>query len=93
MTYFVYTPQYNSAVGGIVALHRLASLIAEAGRTCFVVTPSTFSESKALVISADYSKDSGPDVSQYCEGRSMVIYPEGTIGNTLCSFSTQTSKK
>jgi hypothetical protein len=76
LKYLIWSPEYNEAVGGIIALHKLAESIAKLGIECYITTHQTISGSLAKPIA-------GIPNFRYDPLTTMVIYPEIIVGNPL----------
>ena len=72
--FLIWAPAYDNNSGGIIALHKLADLLAKQGENAYIYTEKTFEGSSAKVI--------GPGSNiQLTVENTMAIYPEIIIGN------------
>lgn len=74
INFLIWSPGFDTNSGGIIALHRLADLIAKSGENSFIYTTHTFEGSSATVVN-----DNTP--LNLIEEETMVIYPEIVSGN------------
>jgi hypothetical protein len=72
--FLIWAPEYNNNSGGIIALHKLAQIMADLGESVSIITPKTIENSKAKTISP------GQNVPLTGEN-TMSIYPEIISGN------------
>jgi hypothetical protein len=76
LKYLIWSPEFNEAIGGIVALHKLAEAIAKKGIECYISTHTTIAGSHAKPIA-------GIPNFEYDPLTTMVVYPEIIIDNPL----------
>jgi hypothetical protein len=79
INFLIWAPEYTNSSGGIIALHKLADLIAKQGENSFIFSGSTFEGSSANLI-----VDSN-QLSYFIPEKTMVLYPEIISGNPFNS--------
>ena len=79
INFLIWAPEYSTGSGGIIALHKLADLIAKQGENSFIFSAKTFEGSSATLIS------DGSQLSGFSLENTMAIYPEIICGNPFNS--------
>lgn len=74
INFLIWSPGFDTNSGGIIALHRLADLIAKQGEKSYIFTSHTFEGSSATVINERTPIN-------LIDEETMVIYPEIISGN------------
>lgn len=77
MNFVIWSLDYNWRSGGIVVLHKLAELLANAGHETYCVSESTSSGNRATLVGFDEAARLVKD------GDAVAIYPEIVSGNPL----------
>ena len=75
INFLIWAPEYTDTSGGIIALHKLADLIANQGENAYICTSKTFEGSSAKVVN-----ESNPAVG-ITQENTMTVYPEIINGN------------
>jgi len=79
INFLIWAPEYSTISGGIIALHKLADLIAKQGENSFIFSGRTFEGSSAHLIT------DGNQLSYFIPEKTMVVYPEIINGNPFNS--------
>jgi hypothetical protein len=74
INFLIWSPEYDDSSGGIIALHKLADLIAKQGESCYILSDNTIKDSSAKTLKD--LQNVSLDINKV-----MMIYPEIVNGN------------
>lgn len=72
--FLIWSPEYDDSSGGIIALHKLADLIAKQGESCYILSNNTIENSSAKTLKD--LQNVSLDIN-----KTMMVYPEIVNGN------------
>lgn len=84
MNFIIHTPEYTDSYGGVIALHKLAFVLA-INHNVYVTSNYTFKDSLAKCIDISTAKRLSTFDSFLENENHIVIYPETVFGNPLCA--------
>ena len=73
--FLIWAPGYTESSGGIIALHKLADLIAKQGENAYICTTETFEGSSAKIVNEENP------LNGITQETTMTVYPEIINGN------------